>query len=347
MADRAGVSKSLVSLVMRGSPQVSVQKREAVLRAAADLRYRPNAAARSLVRKRSFVIGVVLSDLHNPFFAEVVDGIEEEASASHYRALFNTVGRSPEREASALETFLQLRTDGLILAGAELPTQEIVAVAAMAPVVLVTRSTRSPLLDSVTNDDRAGARLAVEHLVALGHRAIAHIDGGNGAGAAARRSSYLATMRSHGQSEQATVVQGTFTEEGGANGVERLLARGKPPTAIFAANDLVAVGALHALGERALRVPEDVSLVGYDNSSLAALGHIDLTTIDQPRRQLGATAVRLLLERLDRGRSEARHLVVSPHLVVRGTTSPPGGGVPGPSGLAAPPSPDPPPSIED
>ena len=322
VAERAGVSKSLVSLVMRGSPQVSVQRREAVLRAAADLQYRPNAAARSLVRKRSFVIGVVLSDLHNPFFAEVVDGIEEEAGASNYQAMFNAVSRSPEREAAALETFLQLRTDGLILAGAELPTQEIVAVAATAPVVLVTRATRSPLLDSVTNDDRAGARLAVEHLVALGHRDIAHIDGGRGAGAAARRSSYLATMRSHGLSEETTVVQGTFTEEGGANGVERLLARGRP-TAIFAANDLVAVGALHALQERALRVPQDVSLVGYDNSSLAALGHINLTTIDQPRRQLGATAVRLLLERLDRGRREARHLVVSPHLVVRGTTSPP------------------------
>jgi DNA-binding LacI/PurR family transcriptional regulator len=293
------------------------------------------------------VIGVVLSDLHNPFFAEVVDGIEEEAGASHYQALLTTVSRSPEREAAALETFLQLRTDGLILAGAELPTQEIVAVAATSPVVLVTRSTRSPLLDSVTNDDRAGARLAVEHLVALGHRAIAHIDGGRGAGAAARRSSYLSTMRSHGLSEEATVVAGTFTEEGGANGVERLLARGKPPTAIFAANDLVAVGALHALGERALRVPEDVSLVGYDNSSLAALGHIDLTTIDQPRRQLGATAVRLLLERLDGGRREARHLMVSPHLVIRGTTSPPGGGVPGPSGLVAPPRSDPPSNSED
>jgi DNA-binding LacI/PurR family transcriptional regulator len=323
VAERAGVSKSLVSLVMRGSPQVGVERREAVLRAVAELDYRPNAAARSLVRKRSFVIGVVLSDLHNPFFAEVVDGIEEEARAWSYQALFSTASLSPDREAEALETFLQLRTDGLILAGAELLTQDIVAVAAKAPVVLVTRSTRSSLLDSVTNDDRAGARLAVEHLVALGHRAIAHIDGGRGAGAAARRSSYLATMRSHGLAEEAAIVRGAFTEEGGANGVERLFARGKP-TAIFAANDLVAVGALHALQERALRVPEDVSLVGYDNSSLAALGHINLTTIDQPRWQLGATAVRLLLERLDRGRREARHLVVSPHLVVRGTTSSPG-----------------------
>lgn len=347
VAKRAGVSKSLVSLVMRGSPRVGVERREAVIRAVAELDYRPNAAARSLVRKRSFVIGVVLSDFHNPFFAEVVDGIEEEARAWNYQALFSTASLSPEREAEALETFLQLRTDGLILAGAELTTQDIVAVAAMAPVVLVTRSTRSPLLDSVTNDDRAGARLAVEHLVALGHRAIAHIDGGRGAGAAARRSSYLATMRSHGLAEEATIVHGAFTEEGGVGGVERLLARGRPPTAIFAANDLVAVGALHALGERGLRVPEDVSLVGYDNISLAALGHVDLTTIDQPRRQLGAIAVRLLLERLDRGRREARHLVLPPHLVTRGTTTFPGRGFRARPGLGARPKPDPPPNSLD
>lgn len=347
VAERAGVSKSLVSLVMRGSPQVGAKRREAVLRAAADLDYRPNAVARSLVRKRSFVIGVVLSDLHNPFFAEVVDGIEEEARAWSYQALFSTASLSPEREVEALETFLQLRTDGLILAGAELPTQDIVTVAAMAPVVLVTRSTRSPLLDSVTNDDRAGARLAIEHLVALGHRAIAHIDGGRGAGAAARRSSYLATMRSFGLAGQASIVRGAFTEEGGAGGVERLLARGRPPTAIFAANDLAAVGALHALEERALRVPEDVSLVGYDNSSLAALGHVDLTTIDQPRRELGAAAVRLLLERLDRGRREARHLVVPPHLVTRGTTSSPRRALGARPALGPRSEPDPPPSSSD
>ncbi len=347
VAERAGVSKSLVSLVMRGSPLVGVERREAVLRAATELDYRPNAVARSLVRKRSFVIGVVLSDLHNPFFAEVVDGIEEEARICGYQALFSTARLSPEREAEALETFLELRTDGLILAGAELPIQDIVAVATMAPLVLVTRSTRSPLVDSVTNDDRAGARLAVEHLVALGHRAIAHIDGGKGAGAAARRSSYLATMSNHGLAEEASIVRGAFTEEGGAAGVERLLARGRTPTAIFAANDLAAVGALHALGERALRVPEDVSLVGYDNSSLAALGHVDLTTIDQPRRQLGAAAVRLLLERLDRGRREARHLVVPPHLVTRGTTSSPRRGPRARPGHGAQPMPDPPSNRSD
>ena len=321
VAERAGVSKSLVSLVMRGSPRVSEEKRTAVLRAAEELHYRPNAVARSLVRKRSFLIGVMLSDLHNPFFVEVVDGIEQEAIAADYHALFNTGGRTAEGESVAIETLLQLRTDGLILASSVLPAREILAAAATTQVVLVARPSRWAEVDSVTNDDRAGARMAVEHLIELGHRRIAHIDGGKGAGARARRDGYAEAMKQHGL--EAMAVQGDYTEQGGAAGVARLFEKGGRPTAIFAANDLAAVGALHALEQRGLRVPDDVSLVGYDNTSLAALGHIDLTTIDQPRREIGATAVRLLLDRLDMKRTRARHLLVQPSLVVRATTAPP------------------------
>jgi DNA-binding LacI/PurR family transcriptional regulator len=323
VAERAGVSKSLVSLVMRGSTQVSPERREAVLRAADELSYRPNAVAQSLVRKRSYIIGVVLSDLHNPYFVDIVDGIEQEAIAAHYRALFNTGSRSAGRESVAVETLLQLRTDGVILAGTVLRTREILATARTAPVVLVARPSRWGAVDSVTNDDRAGARLAVDHLIALGHRDIAHIDGGQGAGAASRRNGYADAMRGGRLQARARVAPGTFTEEGGAAGVDHLLASGSAPTAIFVSNDLAAVGALHALERHGLEVPADVSLVGYDNTSLAAMGHVNLTTIDQPRREIGATAVRLLIERLDRERRRARHIVIQPHLVVRGTTAPP------------------------
>jgi DNA-binding LacI/PurR family transcriptional regulator len=321
VAKRAGVSKSLVSLVMRGSPQVSESKREAVLRAAEDLRYRPNAVARSLVRKRSNLIGVMLSDLHNPFFVEVVDGIQQEALAADYHALFNTGGRKPAGESVAIESLLQLRTDGLILASPVLAARQIRAAATTAPVVLVARPSRWPEVDSVTNDDRAGARLAVDHLVELGHRAIAHIDGGRGAGAAARRAGYREAMSRHGH--EPLVVSGEYTEEGGAAGVAELLELRRRPTAIFAANDLAAIGALQALEESGLRVPEDVSLVGYDNTALAGLGHIGLTTIDQPRREIGATAVKLLLGRLDGGRAKGGRVLLQPSLVVRATTAPP------------------------
>jgi DNA-binding LacI/PurR family transcriptional regulator len=323
VAARAGVSKSLVSLALRGDPRVRDEKRRAVLRAAKQLGYRPNAVARFLVRKKTNVIGVMLSDLHNLYFVEVVDGIESAASSAEYRALINTGGRLPDRESEALETLLQLRTDGVILAGTVLPTSRILAAANSVPLVLVARTSRSSSVDSVANDDRAGAHLAVEHLVSLGHRRIAHVDGGDGAGAQARRRSFLEAMGGQGLATSAVVVRGDYTEAGGASGIDLLLARGRPPTAVFVANDLAAVGALHALERQGLRVPEEVSVVGYDNTALAAIGHISLTTIDQPRRRLGAMAVQLLLERLENGRQRARHVVLPPSLVVRGTTAPP------------------------
>lgn len=328
VAERAGVSKSLVSLVMRDSSRVSDEKRGAVLAAADALGYRPNAVARSLVRRRSNVIGVMLSDLRNPFFTELVDGIEDEAVAAGYRALINTGRRDARGEYEAMETLLELRTDGVILAGSVLTTATILEATRSVPVVLLARPSRSREVDSVTNDDHTGGVLAVDHLVSLGHRAIAHIDGGGGSGAAARRRGYLQGMRTRGLADRAVATRGSFTEDGGAEGVARLYAQGTRPTAIYVANDIAAVGALHALEQLGLRVPEDVSLVGYDNIALAALGHIALTTIHQPRHDMGTAAVRLLLERLEDGRDRARHIVIPPTLVVRSTTARPPAGRP-------------------
>ena len=321
VAERAGVSKSLVSLVMRKSTHVSDEKRSAVLQAAEELGYRPNAVARSLVRQRSYVLGAMLSNLHNPFFADVVDGIEDRALESGYRALFNSGKRVPEREAVALETLLELQIDGLILAGTLLDTRTIDAAGSAVPVVLIARATRSRIVDSVSGDDRAGAGLAVDHLVSQGHERIAHIDGSRGAGARRRQAGYTAAMKRHGL--EPMIVTGSYTEEGGAQGVRQLLETKRSATAIFAANDLAALGALQALAEAGRSVPDDVSLIGYDNAWLAGLQHISLTTIDQPRHQLGRTAVELLIERHDEGRTEPRHLVLLPSLVVRATTGPP------------------------
>jgi DNA-binding LacI/PurR family transcriptional regulator len=302
---------------------VSEAKRRAVLAAAAALDYRPNAMARSLVRRRTNVVGVMLSDLHNTFFADVLDGLAGRAAERGYKALVNTGNRAAAGEAEAIETLLELRTDGLILAAPLLESARIVDATRFVPVVLVARTITSPKVDSVTNDDAAGAALAVEHLIELGHRRIAHIDGGPGAGAQARRRGFARTMRSHGLAGEARTVRGEYTEEGGARGVEALLASGPRPTAIVAANDLCAIGALDALTRRGLRVPQDISLVGYDNTALAGLRHIDLTTIDQPRHAMGRTAADLLLERLERRRTTPRRVVMAPTLVVRGTTAPP------------------------
>ena len=166
--------------------------------------------------------------------------------------------------------------------------------------------------------------MAVKHLADLGHRRIAMVDGGSGAGAAERRSGYEAAMRMLGLGDLIDVVTGDYTEEGGYSGAQLLLRRDPRPTAIFAGNDLAAVGTLNAIEEAGLEVPADVSLVGYDNTALASLRHISLTTVHQPRRQIGEMAMKAVLRRIERNGARARRLVLEPHLVSRQTTAPPG-----------------------
>jgi DNA-binding LacI/PurR family transcriptional regulator len=323
VAKHAGVSKSLVSLVMRGARHVSAPRREAVLKSVAKLGYRPNAMARGLVQRRTRILGVMVSDLHNPFFADVVEGIHDQAGRAGYKVLINTGNRVALHETAAVETLLQLRADGLILAGPLVESGPLVEASRTVPVMLVGRTARAPSVDSVTNDDRAGAVLAVEHCASLGHRRIAHVDGGPGAGALARRRGYEEGMRRQRLARYITVAPGSYTEEGGHRGALVVLDKRPMPTAIFAANDLAAIGVLNAIEERGLRVPDDVSLVGYDNTSLAALRHISLTTVHQPRVEMGQMAVITLLERIEQGRLRPRRTVLSPRLVVRGTTAPP------------------------
>jgi DNA-binding LacI/PurR family transcriptional regulator len=323
VARRAGVSKSLVSMVTRGAEGVSDEKREAILEAIKELNYRPNVMARSLVERRTRILGVMIPDLRNPFFSDVVSGVQARAGELGFKVLFNTGERQPELEESAIESLLDLRVDGLILAAPRVDDRVIVHAGHWAPVVVLNRSTSDDSCDSVSNDNIAGALLAVKHCADLGHRRIALIEGGAGIAARTRHEGYLRAMRSLGLSDHILTAEGAHTEEGGWKGARELLRASPLPTAIFASNDLCAIGALDALEEAGLGIPDDVSLVGFDNTTLAALRHISLTSINQPGGDMGRSAVERLWERISGERTSVRHDVVEPSLVIRSTTAPP------------------------
>ncbi|MEV6275722.1 LacI family DNA-binding transcriptional regulator [Nocardia sp. NPDC051832] len=322
VAARAGVSRALVSLVMRNSPKVSEHRRRAVLAAAKDLGYQPHIMARSLASRTSNIVGVLVSDLRNAFFADVVEGMDTAAQELGFELILNTGRRSAARERTAVESLLAFRPGGIILLSPVLPAAAIRLAAQQGPVVLVSRGSTVPEVDTVNDDGEAGSALAVDHLVTLGHRRIVHLDGGAAFSSAARRRGYLAAMRRHGL--EPMVVPSEHTDSAGLAAVQQLrnlFSHNDFPTALVCGNDFNAVGAMSGLEEAGLRVPEDVSIVGYDNTSLAALRHVSLTTIDQPRIQMGRLALEALAERLRDGRTTPVRRRVEPSLVVRSTTA--------------------------
>lgn len=322
VAARAGVSRALVSLVMRGAPNVSDFRRAAVFKAAEELGYSPHAMARSLASRTSTVLGVMVSDLHNLFFAEVIDGLDAVARAEGFELIINSGRRSASGERRAVRSLLSFRPAGLVLLGPAVAAADIKAAAEQVPVVLVARATRLSSVDTVNDDGRAGSRLAVDHLVSLGHRRIVHFDGGHGSQSALRKRGYVEGMRRH--ELEPVVFRSEYTDVAGAKAAGLLLERTQPlPTAVVAANDVNAIGAISALEEAGLRVPQDISVIGYDNTSLAALAHVGLSTVDQPRHAMGRLAAQAVLERVRDGRTAPVRHLLHPAVVVRETTGEP------------------------
>jgi DNA-binding LacI/PurR family transcriptional regulator len=322
VATEAGVSRALVSLVMRDRPNVSEERRRRVREAAARLGYRPNAMARGLASRRTRTVGVILDDLRNPFFAEIAGGVEALASELGYQLLLAAGGRQARRERAAVAALLEYRVDGMILVSPRMPVADIAAAAAESPLVMVGRNARNLDADCVLINESHGTELVLEHLVGLGHERIAHVDGGTGAGGPQRRSAYLRAMKARRLGRHTRVIAGDFTEEAGTNAARQLLAEGDLPTAVFAANDVAAAGLLGGFDRAGLDVPGDISIVGYDNISIAHLAHVSLTTIDQPRDEMGRLALELLLDRIENRRPPILRLI-EPSLVVRSTTAPP------------------------
>ncbi len=256
VAARAGVSKSLVSLVLRNSPKVSATSREAVMRAVAELGYRPNAAARLLAERRSHTIGVLLNDLRQPWFADMLDGLTPALHAGGKHILLGDGRIDRMLDETLTWSFIDLGVDGLVLAGSIPMSQAIIDAAGQIPTVDV------------------------------------HIEAGD------------------------------MSEEGGYRATVRLLSGQERPTAIFAANDLTCVGALSAAAALGVRVPEELSLVGFDNSVFARLRALWLTSVDATAFELGQRAARMLLARIERPDAPGETVLLPPRLEVRGSSGP-------------------------
>ena len=322
VAARAGVSKSLVSLAIRGSDRVSEESRTLIMQAAEELGYRPNAAARSLADRRSHTVGVLLHDLHNPIFAQVLDGVQEVVRGHGYRTMLVTGHGDPDREEAEISSLLEFQVEGLILISHRLDPRLARRVARECPVVVVMRSDITGMgITTVCTDDHAGARAATEHLISLGHSRVAHISGSQSAIAHDREAGYREAMASAGLSSEIVVVPGDFTEVSGRDSARRLLEEHPEVTAVFVANDLSALGALSALQEAGRRVPEDVSVVGFDGMSLAALGSLNLTTMAQPLEEMGREAADHLFRRITDPSSRAVRVRRVSDLHPRGTTA--------------------------
>jgi LacI family transcriptional regulator len=323
VARAAKVSVGTVSNVVSGARNVRPETRERVERAIAELGFRPNTIARALIRRRTQTVGMVIPDVTNPFFSDLIWEVERALTDADYAVVFGNSANDPVRERSYLEAFLSRRVDALVVvvtAGADLDF--VRGLAAEVPTVFVDRLV-PPDVESVVGDNAAGMTLVVDHFVALGHRRLALVNGDEGLETArARQAGLEAALARHGL-ELAARSTGEFTLESGEEQAEALFGRGERPTAVVAANDLLAMGVLAAASSRGLNVPGDISVSGYDDIAYAAFTSPPLTTVRQPARSMGEEAVRLLLARLEGEGNRPRRVVVEPELRVRTSTGPP------------------------
>ena len=322
VAARAGVSRALVSIVFRGVPGASGETRARVLAAARELDYRPDTRASRLGRGRTRMLGVTFAVGH-AFHGDLLQSLYAEADRVGYEIVLS--GVTPDRpDEAAVDTLLAERCEALLLIGSALPTSSLTSLADRMPVVSLLRPVRSSSVGVARTDDALGLRMAVEHLRSLGHERIALLDGGRAAGAAERRHGYRRGMRATPALAE-DVLPGGLTELEGADAAAAFLSRRDDrPTAVAAFNDRCALGFVDVVRQAGLRVPDDASVVGFDDITQAAYPHVGLTTVRQDPARLGAAAVRWVTSRLDGPPSHGSPepaMTILPELVVRRTTN--------------------------
>jgi DNA-binding LacI/PurR family transcriptional regulator len=329
IAKTLGVSAMTVSRALNGKAEVSADVKQRILDCAKDLGYRPNRWARSLVTQRSHMIGVVIPEIAHSFFAEVLSGAEDVLDQSGYDVLLCHSRTDPARERSEVEALTASHIDGLIVAPVqpekspelflELENRDV-------PFVLVDRFFPGYDFPSVRLDDAAAGYEATRYLLNLGHRRIGHIAGPSFSPASQRRRGYLRALREYPDAirDKALIVPGRFDIESGREAMTQLLAQTPRPTAVFAANDPEAVGAIWACRGAGLDVPRDISVIGAGNIEGVYHPNPFVTTIDWPRQELGRIAAHMLLARIDKSaEKKAGSHVFKPELLIRHSTAPP------------------------
>jgi LacI family transcriptional regulator len=327
VAEAAGVGTSIVSRVLNADPTVSIrpETRERIVRAATELNYRPNAFARGLKLARTMTIGMVIPNLAYPVNAEIIRGAERAAAAANYVTLLADADEFLQTGEAYRRLLLEQRVDGLLIASASTEESFIAdLVSQRLPFVLVNR--RVPHVGPcVSVDDGRGTQLAVEHLVSLGHRRIAHIGGPRDADTARRRlAGFRAGMRAARlRVPAAYVVEAPYEEEGGEQAMARLLELEPRPTAVVVWSLAAAIGALAAANERLIRIPEELSIVGFHDAPIAAYLHPPLTTVLMPLREMAERSVDVLLDLIHGRRGRNIVVATAPVLVERASTRPP------------------------
>lgn len=327
-----------VSRVLNSSGPVRDETRDRVEGAAAELRYSPNGAARSLITRRTDVFGVILPELHGEFFSEVIRGMDPQAQRHGYHLLLSS-SRDGKREIEFALRAMRGRVDGLVVMSPTVTASALAAsLPAHVPVVLLNCDTAGSPYDSIRVDNFGGARAMVHHLAAMGHERIAMVAGSEANfDARERLRGYRAALAEAGLPEEDRVVEGDFTEAAGYRAAVALARRSPRPTAVFCANDSMAVGVLSGLRAAGLRVPDDVAVAGFDDIPIARYLSPPLSSVHVDVHRLGARAVELLCHALDKENREAPIQELFPtRLVTRRSC-----GGPGPGDDAAPPPPEP------
>jgi LacI family transcriptional regulator len=322
VAKMAGVSPSTVSRILNGSAVVSEAKRESVDIAVATLGFVPNPVARGLAGGRTLSIGVITQAIDSPFYGLALRGIEQELDRAGYSALYVSGHWDAKEEAKCIDVLRSRRVDAMIVLSGRLSDQVLKTCAKTMPVVVTGRSLSAPGLFSLNFDSFEGGRLATQHLIDLGHRRIVFISGvTNHPDAAERLRGYRAALALAGISyDPVLVASGDFREESGLRAVNQLIAKGQKFTAIFAANDQMAFGAALGLNRHGLRVPHDVSLIGFDDLPMAMYAVPPLSSVHESAYELGCLAAISVLQLLNGTKPSGS--VPAPRLVVRESSGP-------------------------